>query len=427
MLVNPKFRVAHLSAYWKAGAVAMCRTHDALRQIGVDSRVHVMEALDGSLANAHQLQRQQHQTSLKLRLLGDPGSWQNRIRKAGKTNARYELFTPPVAVAPHDISDCLGDIDILHLHWTGGCFDFEVFCAEVDVPVVWTLHDQNAYLGGFHYQGDVDAATTMLPLEYESRQIKRRALANLDLAVIPNSKWNADLALSTDVLPRHTVVKQIYFPLPLYDYAATEKAFAKPKFGIDPKRFVLGFASGALENRRKGFYDLLIAISRLPSHIREKITLLSFGTDPLAKTRSCVDVPWVHLGRVNDPIKQSMAYSAMDTFVISSIEEAFGQTPLEALACETAVVGTRAGGIPETVIDGKTGLLVQPRCPSELALGIVRMYESEGFRRECGVAGRALAATRHDPERSAQEHVSLYEQMIVARKQRLETPRRQAA
>ena len=49
-----------------------------------------------------------------------------------------------------------------------------------------------------------------------------------------------------------------------------------------------------------------------------------------------------------------------DLFVMSSVTEGLGSTVLDAMAMRLAVVGTRAGGIPEAVVHGETGLLVPP-------------------------------------------------------------------
>ena len=52
---------------------------------------------------------------------------------------------------------------------------------------------------------------------------------------------------------------------------------------------------------------------------------------------------------------------AVDVFVMSSITEGLGTSILDAMAAGRPVVGTRAGGIPESLIDGETGLLVAVR------------------------------------------------------------------
>ena len=56
-----------------------------------------------------------------------------------------------------------------------------------------------------------------------------------------------------------------------------------------------------------------------------------------------------------------------DLFVMSSVTEGLGSAVLDAMAMGLAVVGTRAGGIPEAVVHGETGLLVPPGEPAPLA------------------------------------------------------------
>lgn len=68
-------------------------------------------------------------------------------------------------------------------------------------------------------------------------------------------------------------------------------------------------------------------------------------------------------------------YSAADVFVTTPWYEPFGITPVEAMACGTAVVGSRVGGIQYTVKDGFTGFLVTPNQPEELAEKLERLLK----------------------------------------------------
>ncbi|MEM9644233.1 MAG: glycosyltransferase [Planctomycetota bacterium] len=407
-------RVAHVSAWWKGGAVAMIRIHDGLRESGIDSRIHCIEPIEGSLPNAHDLRRIRPTIRQKwLRTLRlDSHTWSRRIKRARRSNPPCEVFSPPVAINPHDVSAVTRDVDVIHLHWVGGYFDFKTFFESVSVPVVWTLHDQNPYFGGFHYQGDLDAATTLLPLEHELRSIKRDALSSINLGIAANSRWNHDLTQSTDVLPSTAIRDTVYLPLPIDSYVPIAKRVAKQELSIMPERFIVGFACASIDNRRKGFYDLIEALDLLPNRVKANTTLLSFGRDPDKDLQQKVGVQWRHLGHLEPGMDQSRAYSAMDTFVTPSVEEAFGQTPLEALACKTSVIGTRVGGIPETVLEERTGLLVPARSPQRIADAIVRMHDSPELRERCGIAGRELASTRHAPESIARQYIGLYDRLL---------------
>jgi L-malate glycosyltransferase len=78
-----------------------------------------------------------------------------------------------------------------------------------------------------------------------------------------------------------------------------------------------------------------------------------------------------------------------DVFAMSSVTEGLGSTVLDAMAMRLAVVGTRAGGIPEAVVHGQTGLLVPPRDPKSLAGAIVRLLNDQAQRQRMGEAGHA--------------------------------------
>lgn len=63
-------------------------------------------------------------------------------------------------------------------------------------------------------------------------------------------------------------------------------------------------------------------------------------------------------------------YSAADLFITTPLYEPFGITPLEAMACGVPVIGSNVGGIKYSVLDGKTGFLVPPNDPEQLAAKI---------------------------------------------------------
>jgi glycosyltransferase involved in cell wall biosynthesis len=407
-------RVAHLTGLWKAGAGAVVRIHEAVKASGVSSRLFSIGPFEQGMSDVFPLPEKQPKSPTRWRTLFARGhsDWNRRISRAGKANPDYEAFSPPVALRSFDLSEVVKDVDLLHLHWAGGFIDFGDFFDQVRVPVIWTLHDQNPYLGGFHYQSDVDAATSMLELEYECRDLKRKALQDLDLTVVGNSDWNTSLASTTGVLPKQTRYTRVYLPLPIEHYVALQKDYCKQLLGIDASRFVVGFACASMGNRRKGFVDLMAAIERLPSEIKSRLTLLSFGYEPGKEIRRRVSVPWVHCGRPHGGHEQSPIYSAMDLFVIPSLEEAFGQTGLEALACETPVVGTRVGGIPELVHHEETGLLVPARSPHLLSESIARLNDDTELRIACGKCGRRLARQRHASAVIGRAHVQLYEDAL---------------
>lgn len=76
-------------------------------------------------------------------------------------------------------------------------------------------------------------------------------------------------------------------------------------------------------------------------------------------------------------------------FIMSSKVETFGIAYLEANACGKAVIGTRQGGVPDAVIDGVTGLLVEPGNIQQLADAMMTLIEVKELRNKLGQAGKA--------------------------------------
>ena len=107
-------------------------------------------------------------------------------------------------------------------------------------------------------------------------------------------------------------------------------------------------------------------------------------------------------------------------FACPSIYEPLGIVNLEAMACETAVVASAVGGIPEVVVDGETGLLVpydaaEPRA-FEHALGdAVNSLAADPDRaRRMGAAGRARAVTHFSWDAIAEQTIAVYRAALSA-------------
>jgi alpha-maltose-1-phosphate synthase len=102
-------------------------------------------------------------------------------------------------------------------------------------------------------------------------------------------------------------------------------------------------------------------------------------------------------------------------FVCPSVYEPLGIVNLEAMACETAVVASAVGGIPEVVDDGRTGLLVPPSDPAALAAAINRLIDDPALARQMGIAGRQRAVADFSWGAIAEQTVALYEQVLSSR------------
>lgn len=100
-----------------------------------------------------------------------------------------------------------------------------------------------------------------------------------------------------------------------------------------------------------------------------------------------------------------------DLFVMSSITEGLGTSSLDAMACRKAVIGTSAGGIPEVVAHGKSGLIVPPRDAQSLAEAIVTLLQDEPLRRRMEAAAYARVRERFTVERMVRETTAVYSRL----------------
>lgn len=88
-----------------------------------------------------------------------------------------------------------------------------------------------------------------------------------------------------------------------------------------------------------------------------------------------------------------------DCIVLTTYNETFGLVLVEAMRAGVAVIGTAAGGVPEIIEDGVTGLLVPPGDPAALAAAVERLRRDPELRRRLAAAGKNAAAERFDEER----------------------------
>jgi glycosyltransferase involved in cell wall biosynthesis len=116
---------------------------------------------------------------------------------------------------------------------------------------------------------------------------------------------------------------------------------------------------------------------------------------------------------VNSPQLQCLSYSALDVFVAPSRAETFGNTALEAMACETPVIAYAAGGLTDVVADRETGLL-EPEIGSVsgLARMLQWMWQHPAERRAMGMAARRRVTAYFTDDRMARRYSELYGQLL---------------
>jgi starch synthase len=191
------------------------------------------------------------------------------------------------------------------------------------------------------------------------------------------------------------------------------------RFGVDLERPYVTFVGRV--TRQKGLPTLLRAAAHLRPEAQLVLLAGAADTPDLARevealvselraTRS--GVIWVEQMLPRAEVAQVLTHAT--AFVCPSVYEPLGIVNLEAMACETAVVGSAVGGIPEVVVEGETGLLVPPSDPEALAYAINRLLDDTELARRMGVAGRERAVSAFSWRAIAERTVALYEQVVTA-------------
>ena len=140
-------------------------------------------------------------------------------------------------------------------------------------------------------------------------------------------------------------------------------------------------------------YDVLLRAFARVSHKRPRLSLTLVGDGPereaLERLAERLGVSSkVDFAGFRDDVPDLL--SKQDLFVLSSRHEGISIAILEAMRAGLPVVATRVGGVPDTVVDGVTGVLVPPDDAPRLAEAIDRLLECPCSLRAIGAAGRAV-------------------------------------
>lgn len=106
--------------------------------------------------------------------------------------------------------------------------------------------------------------------------------------------------------------------------------------------------------------------------------------------------------------------SMADVLLLPSEQESFGLVAVEAMACETPVVASRAGGLPEVVVHGETGFLAEVGDVSAMADYVNRLLDDPALHRDFAAKGRDRVERYFSCTHQVQRYEELYRQILDA-------------
>jgi glycogen(starch) synthase len=292
-------------------------------------------------------------------------------------------------------------VDVIHAHWAIPTGPAAVMAArKLGVPSIITMHGGDVYVNP--EQG----------YDFPTRWYVRPAL-----------RWTlrhaGALTAITEDCRQHALragapadrIRLVFNGTDLRRFSPAENGSRDPGFGPH-----MVFACRQLFPR-KGIRFLIEAAAQLKPRFPDlKVVLAGDGFERPELARLAEDLgvgPDVtFLGWVPNTDLPPY-YRAAAVSVIPSLEEGFGIPAAEAMGCEVAVVASDAGGLPEVVEDGVTGLVVPRGDSMALARAIGSLLADPDRRRAMGQAGRARALRLFDWDRSAEQFEQVYREVAA--------------
>jgi starch synthase len=276
-----------------------------------------------------------------------------------------------------------------------------------DIPHVMTMHSLEALrpwkaeqLGGGYTV---------------SSWCERVAAASAAAVVAVSDGMRADIMAAYPEIPAERI-RVIRNGIDTTEYRPDPNTDVLERYGIDLARPYVIFVGRI--TRQKGVPVLLRAASGLipeaqlvllagAADTQEQLAEVTELVDGLRATRS--GVFWIPEMLPKHDVIQLLTHATV--FAIPSIYEPLGIVNLEAMACGTAVVGSRTGGIPEVVADGETGLLVPAGEPEPLAAALNTLLGDPDRAAAMGQAGRKRAVAEFGWPAIAAQTADLYAEL----------------
>jgi starch synthase len=206
-------------------------------------------------------------------------------------------------------------------------------------------------------------------------------------------------------------------------YRAQRSEDALIRLGVDPST-PYAFFNGRI-TRQKGLHLLLAAALKMDPRHQLVIAASSPDTPEIGAEVAALaervrsergNLTWI--GRFLPLEDLIHLHSGASVFVCPSIYEPFGLVNLEAMACETAVVASRVGGIPEIVVEGETGYLVDydpddhEAFTTTLATRVEEVLSDSALATKMGRAGRQRVLRHFGWPAIASQTVELYDSLL---------------
>lgn len=309
--------------------------------------------------------------------------------------------------------------DIVHLHWVcGGMIKIEDL-TRIKAPIVWTLHDNWAFTGGCHIMWDCEkyknncgacprlGSTNEFDLSRKTFNRKEKVFSKLpNMVIVGVSTWIENCAKESYLFRNHKIVN-IPNAIDTSIFKPFEKKQSRDLWNLPQgKKLILFGAISATNDINKGFKELTESLYLLND---ENIEFVIFGSSE-PKEKQPFKMKTHYLGHLSDDVSLVTLYSAVDVMVVPSLQESFGQTASESMACGTPVVAFGHTGLLDIVEHKKTGYLAKPFLIEDLAKGIEWVIDAKNYE-DLSANARSKIISEFESSIVADRHIVLYKEI----------------
>ncbi len=391
-------KVVHIGSNTTGGAgLGMAGIHKALLECGVDSRILTMRVNPG----------EENDPRMMIAEAQPDVSDEAKLLQQMKSKYRGVPMSLPYSSLRLEEHPLVREADVVHLHWVSGMVDIPTFFPAIDKPVVWTVRDENAMMGLYHFARETPVAATPeeRALDAKMRALKTEAINKCrDLTYVSLCSAMKERIEASAIGGRETFVIPNRIDTSVFKPGDRRKV--REEFGVADGETLILFVAQFLGEKRKGFAELMEALGMLVAKGRA-FTVLCVGNGKV-QIPTPSGIRLISAGPTANRERMAEFYSAADLFVTPSYSETFGKTTAESIACGTPVVSFPNMGARDIIENGVDGYLSDHFNPVSLSHAIEKALTTK-FDRKVMIE---RIKSRYSQEIIAEKHLALYKHIM---------------
>jgi len=422
-------KILHINSTTKGGAaIATIRIHEGLLNLGYDSNLLTLEhskknihkhyMYDGIITSSFPTYPilslknlikekifQKYEKKRKIYL--DGLNYRKQLKtplKNGSFNS-FSLFSFPDSIYDITSLEIYKNADLIHLHWVSEFIDIPSFFSIINKPIVWTLHDSNPFMGGFHHVDDLNNnLKSHQYIENEIMLLKYKYINTVKhLKVVSPSNWLCEDAKKSKIF-REREVLVIRNGVNNNIFSIKNKIKCREVLNLPSDRKIFLVISSDLNDYRKGLDIVFDSIKE----IKYDGLFLFCGSNFLFNESKKVK----YFGEVFDEKLISILYSAVDFTIIPSRLDNLPNILIESMMCGTPVITFDVSDFKLIFQENKFGILVEEMNSKSLAKAINEIFDNHTTYNEIDIRDYALSL--FDIEKTCFNYIDIYKSFSLS-------------